>query len=95
MYCKRVRFLVSFIRGTALPLRQCCRQAKSWNSSNMIAHLIRTIRTSKKTVNNFENIKSDIKLLLAKATTFLENSKVVNIIFNYIFGLTFESPFSN
>ena len=76
MSSKRVRFLVSFIRGTALPLRQCGRQAKSSDSSNMIAHLIRTIRTSKKTVNNFENIKSDIKLQIANIIS--QN--------NYIFG---------
>ena len=31
---------------------------------------------------------------LAEANTFLENNKMINIIFDYIFGLTFQSPFS-
>ena len=31
--------------------------------------------------------------MLAEANTFLENNKMINIIFNYIFGYTFQSPF--
>ena len=30
-------------------------------------------------------------MILAEANTFLENNKMVNIIFSYIFGLTFIS----
>ena len=32
--------------------------------------------------------------ILAEADLFLKNIKMINIIFNYIFGLTFESPSS-
>ena len=35
-----------------------------------------------------------LEIILAEANTFLENNKVINVIFNYIFGLTFQNPFS-
>ena len=41
--------------------------------------------------NYFENINSGINF---EANTFLENNKTINVIFNYIFGLPFQSPFS-
>ena len=32
-------------------------------------------------------------MILAEANTFLENNKMINIIFNYIFGLALRIPF--
>ena len=39
-------------------------------------------------------LKAYTKIVLTEANTFLENNKMINIIFNYIFRLTFQSPFS-
>ena len=33
-----------------------------------------------------------LQIILAEVNTFLENNKMINIIFNYILGLTFQSP---